>query len=471
MTLRRQLLVTGLGVSDLLLAFLCLAVSVSATRGGGLGLEALLERSFSLGELLLLTAYLLYWHVALASAGLYGSYRLARAGRELRDLALAALLAIAPLPLLAPLLGYTRADAAFAAFYWALSVAALALGRRVLRSAGALARRRGRNLRDVVIAGEGDAALEAARDLAGRTGLGYRVVAVIDAAGRGDTAAARVQAALTQLQAVLDRQPIDEVFLAFPLDRSQPVMARMVSACEEQGILVRLIADLRVLPGAWAAADELSGRAVLTIGSGPTDAVLLGAKRLIDLAGAAAGLLVLAPALAAIALAIKLDSPGPVLFAQERIGRNRRRFKALKFRTMVPNAEQLQRALEARNEADGPVFKIKADPRVTRLGRWLRTTSLDELPQLFNVLVGEMSLVGPRPLPVRDVERIDVRWHMRRFSVKPGITCLWQVRRRTPEFDAWIASDMEYIDNWSLALDLKILAQTVPAVLSRQNAY
>jgi exopolysaccharide biosynthesis polyprenyl glycosylphosphotransferase len=471
MTLRRQLLLTGLGVTDLLLALACLAVSLSVTSGGGISLDGLLDRSLSLREFLLLGLYIVYWHITLASSGLYGSYRLASASRELRDLALAAGLAVAPLPLLAPPLGYSRAGLAFAAFYWALSVAALALGRRVLRIVGMLARRNGRNLRDVVIAGDGDAALSAARDLAGRAGLGYRVVAVIDAAGRGDTAEARVQAALTQLEAVFDRQPVDEVFLAFPLDRSLPVMARMVSACEEQGILVRLIADLRMLPSAWAAADNLSGHTVLTIGTGPTDAVLLGAKRLIDLVGATVGLCVLAPALLAIAVAIKLDSPGPVIFAQERIGRHRRRFKALKFRTMVPNAEALQRQLETRNEADGPVFKIKEDPRITRLGRWLRATSLDELPQLINVLSGEMSLVGPRPLPVRDVERIDVRWHMRRFSVKPGITCLWQVRSRTPEFDAWIASDMEYIDNWSLALDLKILVQTVPAVLSRQNAY
>ncbi len=466
---RRQLLLTAVGVTDLALVVGAFAVAVSTTSA--MPLERLFAHPFSLGDVLLLLSYLVHWHVALASSGLYGSYRLSSAARELRDLALASAVAVAPLPAVAALCGYAGIDLPFATFFWAVSVVALAAGRRALRGIAALVRRTGRNLRDVVIAGEGPAALAAARDLASRSGLGYRVVALIDAAGRGATAAARAEAALAQLAAILDRQPIDEVFLAFPLDRSQPIMAKMMSLCEEQGILVRLIADLRAGARGWTTLDTLVGRPVVTIGSGPTDAVLLGAKRVIDLVGASLGLLVLAPLLVAIAVAIKLDARGPVIFAQERIGLNRRRFRAYKFRTMVPDAERLQGQLEARNEAQGPVFKIKDDPRITRSGRWLRATSLDELPQLFNVLRGEMSLVGPRPLPLRDVARIDVRWHKRRFSVKPGITCLWQVHRRTPEFDAWIRSDMEYIDNWSLALDLKILAKTVPAVLSRQNAY
>ena len=138
---------------------------------------------------------------------------------------------------------------------------------------------------------------------------------------------------------------------------------------------------------------------------------------------------------------------------------------------MRVGAEQERDQLLALNQMDGPVFKIENDPRVTRVGRFLRRTSIDELPQLVNVLKGDMSLVGPRPLPVRDVERMEVRWHRRRFSVKPGITCLWQVQSREPEFDEWIRSDMEYIDNWSLILDLKILAKTIPAVLSGQGAH
>ena len=189
-------------------------------------------------------------------------------------------------------------------------------------------------------------------------------------------------------------------------------------------------------------------------------------KRGIDIAGAIVGLAIHTPLMLAIAVAIKLTSPGSVLFTQERYGLHKRRFRMYKFRTMVPNAETLQAGLESRNEAQGPVFKIRHDPRVTTLGRLLRKTSLDELPQLFNVLRGEMSLVGPRPLPKRDVSKFENASLMRRFSVKPGLTCLWQVNGRSnTTFSSWIKQDLLYIDSWSLALDFRILIQTIPAVL------
>jgi lipopolysaccharide/colanic/teichoic acid biosynthesis glycosyltransferase len=160
-----------------------------------------------------------------------------------------------------------------------------------------------------------------------------------------------------------------------------------------------------------------------------------------------------------------------VLFAQERYGYMKRRFRMQKFRTMVVEAERLQAALEQWNEAAGPVFKIRNDPRITPVGRWLRRTSLDELPQLWHVLTGEMSLVGPRPLPVRDVGHFAEPWLMRRFSMRPGLTCLWQISGRSDlGFDRWIALDLEYIDRWSLGLDFRILLLTLPAVLSGRGA-
>jgi len=218
--------------------------------------------------------------------------------------------------------------------------------------------------------------------------------------------------------------------------------------------------------------DELGGVPIVTIRSGPADGWQLAVKRLIDICGSVVLLLALTPILAIVALLIKMDSPGPVLYTQQRVGLNRRRFTLFKFRTMAAGADTQQPFLESLNEAEGPVFKIKDDPRVTRIGRILRRYSIDELPQLFNVLKGEMSLVGPRPLPVRDVERIDARWHKRRLSVKPGVTCLWQVNGRSDvSFDHWVRMDLEYIDTWSLGLDMKILLKTIPAVVKGSGAY
>jgi lipopolysaccharide/colanic/teichoic acid biosynthesis glycosyltransferase len=175
---------------------------------------------------------------------------------------------------------------------------------------------------------------------------------------------------------------------------------------------------------------------------------------------------------ALIALLIKVTSPGPVLFRQQRSGINGRPFTLYKFRTMVTNAEQLQHELAAMNEMNGPVFKVTHDPRVTPIGKLLRKYSLDELPQLYNVLRGEMSLVGPRPLPVDEVKRFNDLAHRRRLSVKPGLTCLWQIsgRNNVSDFGEWVRLDLEYIDNWSLWLDLKILWLTLPAVLAATGA-
>jgi exopolysaccharide biosynthesis polyprenyl glycosylphosphotransferase len=196
------------------------------------------------------------------------------------------------------------------------------------------------------------------------------------------------------------------------------------------------------------------------------------AKQLIDFFGAAAMLVILAPFLVMFAVLIKFTSPGPILFRQQRSGLNGRPFTLYKFRTMVTNAEQLKHELAAMNQMSGPVFKLVNDPRITRFGRFLRKSSIDELPQLINVLRGEMSLVGPRPLPVDEVRRFNDLAHRRRLSVKPGLTCLWQVsgRNKVKDFKDWVRLDLEYIDNWSLWLDLKIIFRTLPVVLTGAGA-
>jgi lipopolysaccharide/colanic/teichoic acid biosynthesis glycosyltransferase len=179
----------------------------------------------------------------------------------------------------------------------------------------------------------------------------------------------------------------------------------------------------------------------------------------------------LAPVLMLVAILIKLESTGPVFFVQDRVGLNKRRFRMYKFRTMVGDAEKRQCEVESLNEADGPVFKIKNDPRITRLGKHLRKTSIDELPQLLNVLKGDMSLVGPRPLSLRDYNGLDEDWLRRRFSVPPGMTCLWQVGGRSSvSFQKWMELDLHYIDHWSFWLDLKVIAKTIPAVVKGAGA-
>ena len=277
---------------------------------------------------------------------------------------------------------------------------------------------------------------------------------------------------IDQLNSVIAHHPVDEVLVALPMNKYGPLVETIVRHCEEQGIIVRVRTEMFNLQVARSYVDELQGVPVTTIQSGPTDSWQLVIKRLIDIAGSTVLLLAFAPLFVLVALLIKVDSPGPILFSQERIGFNKRRFKILKFRTMVADAEKQQETLENLNEVEGPVFKIKKDPRITRVGALLRRFSIDELPQLINVLKGEMSLVGPRPLPVRDVARIDAQWHKRRFSIKPGITCLWQVSGRSNiGFNEWVRLDLDYIDKWSLGLDLLILVKTIPAVFKGPGAY
>jgi exopolysaccharide biosynthesis polyprenyl glycosylphosphotransferase len=228
---------------------------------------------------------------------------------------------------------------------------------------------------------------------------------------------------------------------------------------------MRFNSDIFGLKSARWRAEEFDGDQYIATCTGARELWPCTVKRTFDIAISACALLFVSPIMLLAAIGIKLTSPGPILFSQERIGLNKRRFKILKFRTMVPNAENLMAVLEKHNEVTGPVFKIANDPRITPIGKFLRRSSIDELPQLLNVLKGDMSLVGPRPLPVRDYEGFNEDWQRRRFSVKPGITCLWQVNGRNGiSFEQWMLLDLKYMDEWSLWLDLKILAKTVPAV-------
>jgi exopolysaccharide biosynthesis polyprenyl glycosylphosphotransferase len=274
---------------------------------------------------------------------------------------------------------------------------------------------------------------------------------------------------VADLEHILMRRVVDDVFIGLPVKSCYDDIRHSLAACARVGIPASYSGDLfgghpprHRSPG--------GGASVVSLSRAPRTEMLL-AKRIMDVVGAGTVLVIASPVMLLIAIAVKLSSPGPAVFAQRRYGYMKRQFRMFKFRTMVSGAEALQADLEDRNEATGPVFKIRADPRVTRVGRFLRRTSLDELPQLWNVVKGDMSLVGPRPLPARDVSRFAEPWLMRRFSVPPGLTCLWQVSGRSDVgFNQWIQLDLEYIDRWSYWLDLQILLRTIPAVLKGLGA-
>jgi exopolysaccharide biosynthesis polyprenyl glycosylphosphotransferase len=242
---------------------------------------------------------------------------------------------------------------------------------------------------------------------------------------------------------------------------------KAIQVCELEGVEAWLLADFFKTKLSQTSVDDFYGRPMLVFRSTPEESWQAVVKQVFDFVAAFVLLLFLTPLFLAVTILIKLTSPGPVLFRQERSGLNGQPFTMLKFRSMVSDAEQLKQELAALNEMDGPVFKISSDPRITSVGRLLRRYSIDELPQLINVLRGEMSLVGPRPLPVDEVQRFDDLAHRRRLSVKPGLTCLWQVsgRNNVKDFRDWVRLDLEYIDNWSLWLDFKILLRTIPVVL------
>jgi len=269
-----------------------------------------------------------------------------------------------------------------------------------------------------------------------------------------------------------DHHVVDEVLIApsgrrlNDLQGLEPVFL----ALEEQGIVTRLVVNFLPRSLSGLSFDELGGLPLLTFSTAPHDEVVLFVRRSVELVLASLLLMLLSPVLLAIAIAIKLDSPGPVLFRQLRCGLHGRPFTFLKFRSMRVDAEAMKKHLAPYNEMDGPAFKMTNDPRVTPLGFFLRRTSLDELPQLWNIIRGDMSVVGPRPAVLEEVRQYEP-WQRRRLSMKPGLTCLWQVNGRSElTFDEWMRLDLEYIDNWSLWLDVKIALKTIPAVLLGRGA-
>jgi len=477
---RRQILLNVFKLFDLGLmaaAFLLAALTVmtSLHRAHAVTLTELFEMRVKIQNLAIFILFTIAWHFVFSGFGLYKSRRLSDRSSEVLDVIKATSLGTVMIVAGTAVFHVTLATPLFLSVFWAASTLATVGSRLVLRAVLVWVRKRGRNLRDVLIVGTNSRAVQFAGKLQSHPEMGYRVMGFVDQDWSGMDAFRRSGYAVTcdfaGVPQYLRSSVVDEVVMALPMRSFHYEASRIASHCEEQGITVRMLSNLFNLKLARSSAETWEGDALITHKTGRLEGWPVVAKRIFDLVVSLILLLFLSPLLLFVALLIKLTSPGPVMFKQNRLGLNKRRFYIYKFRTMVPDAEQRMREVEHLNEVSGPVFKIKNDPRITPLGRFLRKTSIDELPQLINVLLADMSLVGPRPLPVRDYEGFNEDWQRRRFSVKPGITCLWQVKGRSSiAFEQWMQLDLQYIDKWSLWLDMQILMWTIPAILKGSGA-
>jgi exopolysaccharide biosynthesis polyprenyl glycosylphosphotransferase len=355
-----------------------------------------------------------------------------------------------------------------------LSAALLVMEKLMVRLVARYVRSSGLNYRTVLIVGTGRRATEIARMILDHKYWGYKILGFVSDGHRlsNGWASHRILGTVAELRNVLesgDHEAIDEIVFAVTRKKLDE-MKHIFLMCEEQGIRTRVAMNIFSNRTARVEVEELEGVPFLTFTTTPTNEAQLAAKRIFDIAVSVIMLLCAAPVLLVAAAAIKLTSPGSILFKQERIGLNGRIFTLYKFRTMIEDAHARRDEVSHLNEMSGPVFKAAGDPRITRIGHFLRRFSFDELPQLWNVLRGDMSLVGPRP-PIPEEVGLYQRWHRRRLSMKPGLTCLWQISGRNQvDFDRWMELDLQYIDNWSPSLDFKILLRTIPAVLSGRGA-
>jgi exopolysaccharide biosynthesis polyprenyl glycosylphosphotransferase len=418
------------------------------------------------------------WHTIFLSMKLYDSKRLTSRLSEFVDILKATTLSGLFLSLASFLVGFRMVTLMFVAIFWACSTILIGFSRIAIRTYLRQLRKHGKNSRNMLIVGSNRRAIEFAQSIQARPELGYRILGFADDQWAGSEDLQQhgwsVICNLQDLRMFLRRSVVDEVVIAVPLRSFHDYASEIASTCEQQGIILRVLSDLFNLKNRPPRADHVADSPLITHYSGVVEGWPTVIKRGLDIFISLIALILLAPLLLITAVFIKLTSEGPILFVQERIGFNKRPFAIYKFRTMVVDAEKKLREIEHLNEVSGPVFKIKNDPRITPIGKFLRKTSIDELPQLFNVLSGDMSLVGPRPLQVRDYELFTEAgedWQRCRFSVRPGITCLWQVKGRSSlPFHQWMELDLQYVRNWSLWLDLQILAKTIPAVLRGSGA-
>jgi exopolysaccharide biosynthesis polyprenyl glycosylphosphotransferase len=473
----QRLTITLLKLFDLVLMVIALVLTTiyRVQAEDGVSLAQFLSLRAKISNLLIILFALAVCHVIFALCGLYRSRRFTGRSREVLDVLRATTICTTFFLALSYAFHIRMMTIEFLVAFWGLSTMVLVVSRFVLRQVGDRVRKHGRDLRYMLILGSNARAMEFARRIVASRQRGYRLLGFVDDEWPGLAALKKSGFELVSdydgLAEYLRRNVVDEVAIYLPFGSFYKHASQVAGLCQQHGITMRIHSDIFDLKTTRWRPEEFAGDQYISTYTVSSEIGPRAIKRMIDVALSASALICLSPILLMAALAIKLTSPGSVFFLQERIGLNKRRFKIFKFRTMVPDAEKKIEALESQNEATGPVFKIRKDPRITPIGRLLRRSSIDELPQLLNVLIGDMSLVGPRPLPVRDYEGFSEDWQRRRFSVKPGITCLWQIGGRSDiSFEQWMELDLKYMDEWSLWLDLKILTKTVPAVLKGAGA-
>lgn len=343
----------------------------------------------------------------------------------------------------------------------------ISIEKLIIRYTALQIRKKGLNFRNLLIVGNGVRAIEIAEIFKKNPHWGFNILGFIS---DGHKTNVPVLGEIRDLEKIFKELVVDDVIFAVSRSRLEE-LEEVFMLCQELGINTRVALNIFPKFNSRMHLEEVSGIPLLTFTRIPTDVFALFLKRFIDIVLGSILFIISLPFMILIALLIKIDSKGPVLFKQWRLGLNGRKFLLYKFRTMFEGAEKLREDVLHLNIMDGPVFKAPKDPRLTRVGKFLRKFSLDELPQLYNVIKGEMSLVGPRPLIPEEIEKFQ-RWQKRRLSMKPGLTCLWQISGRSKlDFETWMKLDLEYIDNWSLKKDFIILLKTIPAVLTGKGAH
>lgn len=439
-------------------------------------LKQLLNEKVYLYDVCAAITFFVSWHLILRHKKLYVSRRLSTIEAEISDIVIATSMGTIFLFVFSNIFFETKLVTwTFLLLFWLNINALMILSRVALRYFQKQLRQRGLDVRNLIVAGTHKRAMLFAADILARPELGYNLLGFMDDAGERtvefDRSGYNLVCSIEDFATYLREQVVDEVMICLPIKSHYQQAVEIAATCEEHGVLVRFLSDIFNPKTARSSIQRFQDHSIITFYTGQMFGTGILVKRVMDIFISLLLILALSPLFLIAALLIKASSKGPVFYVQKRLGFNKRYFSLYKFRTMYPDAEQRQAELEHLNEVQGPVFKIRNDPRITPVGRFLRMSSIDELPQLVNVLKGEMSLVGPRPLPIRDYKGFNQDWHRRRFSVRPGITCLWQISGRSDiTFDRWMELDMEYIDNWSLWLDTKILMWTVRAVLKGSGA-